>query len=78
MTATEVLRKKVKEYVDEADEESLRVVEHILEKDQDENWWKELPEEVKLSVNKAIKEIEEGKGISHNEMKNRFPQWFRR
>jgi hypothetical protein len=78
MITTEVLRKRVKKYIDKADEKSLLVVEHILEKEQDESWWDKLPEEVRLSVNKAIREIDEGHGIPHEEMKKRFPQWFRR
>jgi len=38
MTSTEILRRKVKKYVDNAGEKSLLVVQHILEKDQDEDW----------------------------------------
>jgi hypothetical protein len=75
---TEVLRKKVKGYVDHADKKSLLIVERILEKDHDEDWWDKLPEEVQLSVKKAIKDIDEGKGIPHEEVKKMYPQWFKR
>jgi hypothetical protein len=34
MTATQVLRKEVKKYVDKADDKSLRIVKAILEKEQ--------------------------------------------
>lgn len=78
MTATELLRRKVKKYIDNADEQSLLVVQKILERDQDEDWWDTLPKQVKQSVKKAIKEIDEGKGIPHEQVKKMYPQWFRR
>jgi len=78
MTATELLRKKVKKYVDGADEKSLLVIERILENEKEEDWWDTLPKEVKLSVKKAIKEIDEGKGIPHEEVKKMYPHWFKR
>ena len=78
MITTEVLREKVKKYVDHADKKSLLIVERILEKKQDDDWWDNLPEKVKLSVKKAIKEIDEGKGIPHEEVMKMYPQWFRK
>ena len=78
MVATDVLRKRVKDYVDHADKRSLLIVERILEKKQDEDWWDDLPKEVQLSVKKALKEIDEGKGIPHEEVKKMYPQWFKK
>ena len=41
MTATEILRRQVRKYVDTADENSLRRVNAILEIDQNSTeWWK--------------------------------------
>jgi hypothetical protein len=68
MTTTEILREKVKQYIDQADERSLLVVEKILEKEQ-EDWWDTLPKEVKLSVKKAINEIDEDQGISDEQVR---------
>jgi hypothetical protein len=78
MTATEMLRQKIKKYVDNADEKSLLVVQHILENKQDDDWWDTVPKEIKESVKRAIKEIDEGKGIPHEEIKKMYPQWFKR
>lgn len=74
----QVLREKVKNYVDHADKKALLIVERILEKEQNEDWWDTLPENVKSSVNKAIKDIDAGKGIPHEEMKKMYPQWFKK
>ena len=42
MTATEILRKQVRKYINTADENSLRRVNAILEIDQNSNeWWKD-------------------------------------
>ena len=78
MATKEALREKLKKYVDQADKKALLVVEKILEKEQDEDWWDELPKDVKQSVKKAIKEIDEGKGISHEQVKKMYPQWFKK
>ncbi len=79
MTVTEALRIKVKKYIDTADEKSLREVERILGmKHDDDNWWGALPEDVQQSVIKAIKEVDEGKGIPHDDVKKMYPQWFTR
>ncbi len=78
MVTTDVLRKRVKDYVDHADKKALLIVERILEKKQDDDWWNALPREVQLSVKKAIKEIDDGKGIPHEEVKKMYPQWFKK
>ncbi len=77
MTSTEILREKVKKYIDHANKKSLLIVEQILETKQDD-WWDTLPAEVKLSVKDALKEIDNGKGIPHEEVKKMYPQWFKK
>ena len=79
MTATEVLRKQVKQSIDKADDKSLRRVQAILEVDQEEeDWWDELPREVQVSLKRALKESEEGKGIPHEQMLEKYSKWFKK
>ena len=79
MTATELLRKQVKQSIDKADGRSLRRIQAILEVDQEEeDWWDELPREVKASLEKALKESEEGKGIPHEQMLEKYSKWFKK
>ncbi|NDC41374.1 MAG: hypothetical protein EBZ77_07470 [Chitinophagia bacterium] len=78
MTSTEALRLKVKAFVEVADKDSLLEVERILKGSDDNMWWENLPEEVRTSVLVAMQEVEDGKGIPHSEVKNRYPQWFKR
>ena len=79
MTATEVLRKQLKKSIDKADDKSLRRVQAILEVDQEEeDWWDELPREVQASLERALKQSEEGKGIPHEQMMEKYGKWFKK
>jgi len=80
MSDAEMLREKVKEYVDHADVKSLKIVQAILEMEQadDQDWWDELPREVQSMLNTAIKEGEEGNGITHEQMVEKYSQWFKK
>jgi hypothetical protein len=79
MTATEVLRKQIKQSIDKADDRSLRRIQAILEVDQEEEeWWDDLPREIQASLERALKESEEGKGISHEQMLAKYSQWFKK
>ena len=78
MTATEALRKQIKRSIDKADDKSLRRVQAILEVDQEGDWWDELPDEVQGSIERALKESEQGKGISHEQMVQKYSKWFKK
>lgn len=78
MTETEILREQVKQYVEHADNKSLRIVQAILEIEQEEDWWEELPAEVQQMLEAAIKEGDEGKGISNDQMMEKHSKWFKK
>lgn len=88
MTATEVLRQEVKQYIDRADDKSLRIVKAILEIEQEEDEgdiedgevdWDELPEELQIMIDRAIKQADEGGGMPHEEVVAKYySQWFRK
>lgn len=85
MTATEVLRKEVKQYIDEADDKSLRIVKAILkieledkDTEEDEDWWDELPEELQALIETGLKESEQGGGIPHEEIVKIYSKWFKK
>ncbi len=40
------------------------------------DWWDEISEGEKSSIERGMKELKEGKGIPHKEVMNRYPQWF--
>jgi len=85
MTATEILRKEVKQYIDKADDKSLRMVKAMLKVEQEEDMdsleeesWDDLPKELQLLIENGIKEGEEGKVIPYEEVKKKYGQWFRK
>ena len=71
MSTIEILRNEAKQYIDEADEKAIKMVIAMLEvnaeEDEDADWWKNMPDDVKAEVEEAIKEADEGKGIPHEE-----------
>ena len=76
MTVTEALRKQVKKYIDKADEKSLLMVSAILEIDQQEDIWDELPDQVKADVEEALKQSAKGDGRPHSEVKKKYDKWL--
>ncbi len=78
MNAGKELREKVKKYIDEADDTTVKMVCAMLEAKQESDWWDELPEEVQQEIDEAIKELDAGKGIPHEKVKEMYPQWFRK
>ena len=87
MTATQILRKEVKQYIDKADEKSLRMVKAILEIEQEEDNdessleeenWDDLPKELQLMIDQGIKEGDEGKVMSYEQVKEKYSEWFRK
>ena len=78
MTDTEALREQIKEYVDNADARSLKIVRAILEIDQEDDWWDDLPSDVQNMINASIKDGDEGKGIPHEQMVEKYSKWFKK
>ncbi len=72
------LRKAVIEYIQAADEKVVRMVHAMLEVDAEEDPWDQMPDEVKADVEAALQESERGEGMSHDDVKNKYSQWFTR
>jgi predicted transcriptional regulator len=75
MTATEMLRKQVKKYIDTADENSLRRVNAILEIDRQQDFWDTLPAHVKDDVEEALLQSERGEGNTHEDVMKKYDKW---
>ena len=70
------MRKKVKKYIDEADDHVVKMVYSMLEADREDDWWDDLPLSVKKSILKAEKELKEGKGIPHEVVMKKYSKWL--
>jgi len=74
--STVEMRKKVKKYIDEADDHVVKLVYSMLEADREDDWWSDLPKAVQNSVLKAEKELKNGKGVSHESVMKKYSKWL--
>lgn len=70
------LRKEVMEMIETADEKVIRMVHAMLEIDAAESWEDTLPSQIKSDLQTASQESENGEGISDEEVRKNFKQWF--
>ena len=52
------------------------MIHALLEAEKKYDWWDELPQEVKASVDRALKVAKEGKEIPHEEVVKKYRKWF--
>ena len=71
MSSTE-MRKKAKKMLDEADDRMVKMVYTLLEADKEDDWWDDLPKEVQASIDKAIAELDDGKGVPHEVVMKKY------
>lgn len=76
MDDVKILKKEVKKYIDNADESVVKMVHAMLEVNAKNDWWDDLPDDAKKSIAKSLKDLDEGKGISHEKVKKMHPEWF--
>jgi hypothetical protein len=71
------IRKKVKKYIDEADDHVMKVIYSMFEAERKQNdWWEELPASVRRSIIKAENELKAGKGIPHEVVMKKYKKWL--
>ena len=76
MDGLQTIRKEVKKYIDKADEPTLKSVQALLVANEKGDWMNELPNDVIDEIDKALNDLDAGKGIPHAEIAKKYPQWF--
>ena len=76
MANTLTLRQEVKKYIDNADEHVVKMVYAMLKADSEADWWDELEEEEKASIERGLDDLKNGRVISHEEVMKQYPQWL--
>lgn len=76
MAPSDLLRKQVKKYIDEADDKTVQMVYAMLEAEHQYDFWDELPENVKEDIDEAIKQADAGKLLSHEEVMKKYKKWL--
>lgn len=75
MKGTVALRKETKKYIDHADFKTVKMIHAMLEADQENDWWDDLSSGEKASIERGLKDAEEGKVISHKVVMQKFKKW---
>jgi hypothetical protein len=65
---TTQIREKIHNYVDQADDRLLTLINGMIEADQDKDWWDDLHPNLKTSIDRAIAQSERGEGRPHEEV----------
>jgi predicted transcriptional regulator len=78
MTASAVLKKQVKKFVDEASEKDLRMIYNLFELNKQEDWWNEIGKDHQKAIKEAISEADKGNVTPHAEMVKKYKKWLKK
>jgi hypothetical protein len=80
MSESEVkaLKQEIKKGMDKASVKTLRILHQILEIENEEDWWDNLPKEVQNSIDRGIKQADTKQGITHHEFLKRNSKWLKK
>ena len=62
------IRQRIHDYVDQADERFLTLVNGMINADKDQDWWDDLHPNVQASIDRALAQSEQGEGRTHKEV----------
>lgn len=78
MSEVTVLRNHVKKLVDKASEKELEIVYHIFEASANSDWWDEQSAAHKKAIDKGLAQLDNGEGVSHKEVMNKYNKWLKK
>jgi predicted transcriptional regulator len=76
MNDIKTLKNRAKKYLDNADEKTIRMVYAMLEIEAESDWWDELPQDAKDSIERGLKDIENGDVSPHEEVMKKYKKWL--
>ena len=76
METADVLRKKVKKYIDNADDKTVQMVYAMLEAENKYDFWDELPDEVKADIDISLSQADSGQLIAHEDVMSKYNKWL--
>ena len=72
------IRQRIHEYVDQADERFLTLVNGMIDADQGQDWWDDLHPNLQASLDKALNQSEQRKGRPHEEVMQEIKAKYKR
>lgn len=76
MDEVTVMKNQAKKYLDNADEKTIKMVFAMLEVDAQKDWWDEISDSAKNSIERGLKDIEMGKVTPHKEVMKKYKKWL--
>lgn len=76
MNDIKTLKNRAKKYLDNADEKTIRMVYAMLEIEAESDWWDELPQDAKASIERGLKDIENGDVSPHEQVMKKYKKWL--
>ena len=71
-----LMKKQVKKYLDTADEKIVKMVYAMLEVDAQKDWWDEVGDEAKASIERGLKDVEAGRVVLHKSAMKKYNKWL--
>ena len=76
MDEVTILKNKAKKDLDNADEKTIKMIYAMLEVDAQNDWWDDLSESAKDSVQRGLKDVENGKVTQHKKVMKEYKKWL--
>ena len=76
MKEVSVLRKEAKKFIDKAGDKTVKMIHAMLEVDQQTDWWDDLSEDAKASIEKGVDDVKKGKVKPHAEVMKKYQKWL--
>jgi predicted transcriptional regulator len=71
-----LMKKQAKKYIDAADEKNVKMVYAMLQVDAKKEWWDDISDEAKASIERGLKDAEAGRVTSHKEVLKKQKKWL--
>ncbi len=78
MNEVSVLRKQVKQFVDEASEKELEMIYHLFEATNTNDWWNEITPIQREAIDRGIKQLDNSEGVPHKEVMKKYNKWLKK
>ena len=65
---TTQMRQKIHDYVDQADDRLLTLINGMIEADRSQDWWDDLHPNLQASIDRSLTQSERGEGRPHQEV----------
>ena len=71
-----LIKKQTKKYLVTADEKVVKMVYAMLEVDAQKDWWDDVSDEAKASIERGLKDAEAGRVTTHTDVMKKYKKWL--